>query len=215
VSVKERAVGGDAVTCLQAHPVAWNQVLSRKADEMAVAEHPRLRSGESLQPRQSGFGPLLLIETERRIEQQDEADRARFDRPRLRAFVNPDPEVKGECKQQDVDQGACELVEKTTPDGIRDPLRQRVRTKAGEPFGRFGCRESPRDGGHYLLFETRYAIYRDVTAGPRARAEDERQRVSPFHWPRVCWHLGSCCAARSDDRIEALPPLAGGAAKLA
>ena len=142
VSVYQRSVGWDPVTGLKAHPVPRNQGLYGEADEVAVAKHPRPGSSQRLQPSERGFGPLFLIEAERRIEQENESDGARFNRPGVRAFIEPEAEIKDEGEQQDVDQWALELTQEAAPEWIRRPLGQRVRPDMGEPSGGFGGGES-------------------------------------------------------------------------
>ena len=121
--VHQRAVCRDAVARFEPHPVAGNQGMCRKTDEMAIAENPCLRASQRLQPRQGGFGPLFLIETERRVEQEDQADGRRFDGPGVRAFVDPEAEIKGKGEQQDVDQRTLELTHEPTPERIGSVLR--------------------------------------------------------------------------------------------
>ena len=114
-SFHERAVCRNAVAGFEAHAVAGNQRLRGQPDEVAVAKDPRLGSRQGLQPRQGGFGSLFLIETERGVEQKDQGDGARFDRPGLRTFVQPEAEIKGEREEQDVDQRARELTHEPAP----------------------------------------------------------------------------------------------------
>ena len=83
------------------------------------AADARLRASERPQPRQGGFGPLFLIEAEHRVDQQDQADGGRFDRPGVRAFIDPEAEIEGQREQQDVDQRALELTHKPAPERIR------------------------------------------------------------------------------------------------
>lgn len=141
-SLSERAVGRDAVASLEAHPVARHQGLRREADQSAVSEDPRVGAGERFQSRQGGFGPVLLIEAERRVEHEDHPDGGRFDRLGLHAFVQPEREVEGEGEQKDVDERARELSQKAPPRGIGNPFGQCVRPDAGEAFGRVGSGQS-------------------------------------------------------------------------
>ena len=97
--------------------------MRRETDELAVAEHPCLRSSQGLQPRQGGLGPLFLIEAERRVEQEDQADGGRFDRPGVRAFVQPEAEVEGEREQQDVDERALRTDARTGARADRERAR--------------------------------------------------------------------------------------------
>ena len=99
--------------------------------------HPGLGASQRLQPSQGRFGPLFLIEAERRVEQQDQADGRRFDGPGVRAFVEPEAEIEGEREQQDVDQRTLELTHEPAPERIGSVLGQGVRPDARESFGGF------------------------------------------------------------------------------
>jgi len=141
-SIHERPVCWDAVAGFEAHPVAGNQGMCRKTDELAIAEYPCLGSSQGLQPSQGRFGPLFLIEAERRVEQEDQTDGRRFDWPGVRAFVEPEAEIKDEGEQQDVDERTLELTHEPAPERIGRLLGQGVRPDARESFGGFSGRKS-------------------------------------------------------------------------
>jgi hypothetical protein len=64
--------------------------------ELAIANDPGLRTSQRLQPRQGGFGPLFLIEAERCVEQQNQTNGCRFNRPCVSAFLCPEPDIEGQ-----------------------------------------------------------------------------------------------------------------------
>ena len=76
---------GISIPGFEAHPVARDQRMGREPDELPIAKDPCLSSGQRFQPRKRRFGPLFLIETEARIEQEDQRNRHGLNRPGLSA----------------------------------------------------------------------------------------------------------------------------------
>ena len=135
VRVGERTVGRYAVAGLEPDVVARHELRAGQAHEVAIAQHPRLRGGERLQVRQRRLGPLLLIEPERGVEQQDDGNRQRFNRPAVSALVDPQARVEDEGEEQDVDEGALELPNEAAPERVLLALGQGIGTQLSQPNG--------------------------------------------------------------------------------
>ena len=142
VRIAEDAVGRDAVARLESHPITGHEGLRREPNELTVAKHPRLRPRQRFEPRQRCFGALLLVEAESGVEQEDQADGGRLDRPAVRALVHPEPEIEREREQQDEDQRTVELTQEAPPERLGRLLRKRIRSKPCESFSGFRCREA-------------------------------------------------------------------------
>jgi len=89
---------------------------------------------------------LFLKKTERGIEQQDQTDGARFDRPGTHPLVQPQAEIEREREQQDVDQGAGELPDQAAPQTVWSALCQGVWPETSEAFDSFCGGQSDHSG---------------------------------------------------------------------
>ena len=120
--IYEPAVRRHAVAGLKPDSIARNQRLGREAGEVAIAQHPRLRSRQGFQSGESRFRSLFLIETKRRVEQEYQADSDPFNGPSLHTLVEPQAEIKGQCEEQNIDEWARELTHKPAPQWIGNPF---------------------------------------------------------------------------------------------
>ncbi len=118
----QQAIGRNAVASLDAHAIARHELVHGEAHEMAVAQDPGLRPCHRLEPCQRRLGSLLLVETESRVQHQDQTDGTGFHRPAVGAFVDPHRHVEGQGEQQDVDEWTGELRQQPSPPRDRRAL---------------------------------------------------------------------------------------------
>ena len=140
--VDEHAVCGNPVARFETRDVSRDERLRRHVNEMAVPQHPRSCAGQCFQSTQRHFGSPLLIQPQRRVEQQDETDGRSFDGPAVQTLVEPQAQVERESEEQDVDERAGELPCEAPPQRIWRAFGQGIRTESGETVGGFGVGES-------------------------------------------------------------------------
>jgi hypothetical protein len=124
VGVPQPAIGRHAISGFDPDPIARHDFGARQPHQPPVAQHPRLRAGQRAQMGEGLLRPLLLIEPEAGVQQQDDGNRHRLDGPADRTLVQPHPDVEREGEQQDVDEGTGELAKESSPQRIGRALGQ-------------------------------------------------------------------------------------------
>ena len=142
VGLGDDAIGRHAIARLDADAVAGHDRLHGDPLQAAVTQDPGLRPREHLESGERRLGAVLLIQTEGRIEQQDDADGRRLDRPAPGPLVDPHPGVEDQGEEQDVDQGTRELGQQAAPHGHGRPFGQRVGANPVQQCRRLGDGES-------------------------------------------------------------------------
>jgi hypothetical protein len=91
----ERTVGWYAVTGLDARNVSRHKIPGRHLDQHAIADDPRGRHRERLEPGQSLLGLAFLVDAKAAVEEKDGSNADRLDRPSLRALPEPEAQIEG------------------------------------------------------------------------------------------------------------------------
>ena len=117
---------------LDADDIPRDEIDRGALHEHAIARDPGVRGGQGLELAQRVVRANLLKGAEPGIEQDDRGDDEPLDRPPTPVHVGPDREIEGHGEQEDVDEGALELLDEAQPERRGGGLGQGVGAMLGE-----------------------------------------------------------------------------------